>query len=151
MVGIEHVHKDLKVISTTTQPFCTEFIQAEHFMPGSARGVFFVVFLNISLISLMDFGNWQLENNNKTLLKPGTESTNLSLLFMQTIFRPMISLKNTSAIGAAVLYSRWIPTAALMPGKTSSNGINLPSPPPNKFQHLVTSDTLTILLKREVL
>lgn len=23
----------------------------------------------------MDFGNWQLENNNKILLKPGTEST----------------------------------------------------------------------------
>lgn len=110
-------------------------------MRGSARGVVFVVFLNTLLISLMDFGNWQLENNNKILLKPGTESTNLWLLFMQTIFRPMISLKNISDIGAAVLYSRWIPTAALVPGKTSSNGINVSSSPQNKFQHLVTSDT----------
>lgn len=89
----------------------------------------FVLFLNTLLISLMDFGNWKLENNNKILLKPGTESTNLLLLFMQTIFRPMISLKNISHIGAVVLYLSWIPTAMLMPGKTSSNGINISSSP----------------------
>lgn len=97
--------------------FLDEFIQAEHFMLGSTRGGFlvlfwgffvaffgFVLFLNTQLISLMDFGNWKLENNNKILLKPGTESTNLLLLFMQTIFSPMISLKNISHIGAVVLY-----------------------------------------------
>lgn len=127
MLRTYHIHKDVKVITTASRLLVLNSPTHSTSCKAPQKVGFSFVFKRAAN-QLHGFRKLT-ENNNKILLQPGTESTNLLLLFMQTIFRPMISLKNISHAGEAALYLRWNPTATFMPGKTSWNGINISSSP----------------------